>query len=309
VNARLWSPPIGDRWRAFAFDDYAYAHPEEGFVERHHAGAGVEFRLEDVTATAYGTYSTGELDEPGGGFTLEWSPNDQLTLGVGGEIFSINTPLRALFTDTTANEIGGHVTYRWHESREVTLSGAYLDFSDGNEQKNGGLRASQRLIDIPHFDLTGQVGVFASTNSNQDVAYYSPERDLTATGGLVAEHVLWRNYDDSLVQAFSIEAGTYAQKGFGADWVGSISYEHRWRFDPKTEIRYGVVLGRFVFDGEPSEFVRDAASCAGTEMIADLPDPWTINEDFVVCPAPARMEHLRHVVYARCEDDWVSPRA
>jgi hypothetical protein len=66
---------------------------------------------------------------------------------------------------------------------------------------------------------------------------------------------------------------------------------------------------RFVFDGEPSESVRDAASCAAAEMIADYPDPWTIHEDYVVCPAPARMEHLRHIVYARCEDAWVSPRA
>jgi biofilm PGA synthesis protein PgaA len=255
VNARLWSPPVDDRWRTFTFDDYAYAHPEEGFVERHHAGAGVELRLPDVTATAYGTYSAGELEKPGGGFTLDWSPNDRLTVGVGGEIFSINTPLRALFTNTTANEIGGHVSYRWHESREITVSAAYLDFSDGNEQKNGGLNVSQRLVDIPHFDLTGHLGLFASANSNQDVAYYSPERDLTASGGLQAEHVLWRHYDDSLVQAFTIDAGAYAEKGFGTGWVGSVGYEHRWRFDPMTEIRYGVVLGRHVFDGDPEQSV------------------------------------------------------
>jgi biofilm PGA synthesis protein PgaA len=255
VNARLWSPPVDDHWRAFTFDDYAYAHPEEGFVERHHAGAGVELRLDDVTATAYGTYSAGELEKPGGGFTVEWWPNDQVNLGVAGEIFSINTPLRALFTDTTANEIGGHLTYRWHESREITLSGSYLNFSDGNERENAGLDFAQRLVDIPHFDLTGRLGVFASTNSEQDVAYYSPERDLTATGGLLAEHVLWRRYDESLVQAFTLEGGAYAQEGFGAAWIGTVGYEHRWRFDPLTELRYGVVLGRFVFDGEPEQSV------------------------------------------------------
>lgn len=66
---------------------------------------------------------------------------------------------------------------------------------------------------------------------------------------------------------------------------------------------------RFVFDGEPSESVRDAASCAGTEMIADRPDGWTIDEQIVVCEAPAQADHLRHVVYARCEDGWVRPRA
>ncbi|WP_395021557.1 poly-beta-1,6 N-acetyl-D-glucosamine export porin PgaA [Dongia sp.] len=251
VNTRLWSPPIDDHWRAFTFDDYSFAHPEEGFVERHHAGAGVELRWDGVTATAYGTYSTGELEKPGGGFTLDWWPNDRINLGIGGEIFSINTPLRALFEGTTANEIGGHATYRWHESREISLSASYLDFTDGNEQNNAGLDFTQRLVDIPHFDLTGRIELFSSANSNQDVAYYSPERDLTATAGLLAEHVLWRNYDDSLVQAFSLDAGAYAQKGFGTDWIGTLGYEHRWRFDPWTELRYGVVLGRHVFDGEP----------------------------------------------------------
>jgi biofilm PGA synthesis protein PgaA len=255
VNARLWSPPVDDHWRAFAFDDYSYAHPEEGFVERHHAGAGVELRWGDVAATAYGTYSTGELDKPGGGFTLDWWPNDRLNFGIGGEVFSINTPLRALFSDDTADEIGGHITYRWHESREISVFVSYLDFTDGNEQKNAGLDFQQRLVDIPHFDLTGHIGVFASANSNQDVAYFSPERDLTATGGLVAEHVLWRRYDDSLVQAFTLEAGAYAQEGFGTDWIGDLGYEHRWRFDPWSEFRYGVVLGRHVFDGDPEQSV------------------------------------------------------
>ena len=66
---------------------------------------------------------------------------------------------------------------------------------------------------------------------------------------------------------------------------------------------------RFVFDGEPSESVRDTASCAAAEMIADRPQGWTIGEDIVICRAPEPMKHLRHLVYARCEDDWVTPRA
>src|SRR6185295_4751213 len=103
--SRLYSPPLDDRWRAFVFDDYSFAHPSEGFVQRHHAGAGAELRLPDVTATAYATYSTGELEDPGGGFTLDWQANDQLQISVGGELFSINTPLRALFDDVTANEV------------------------------------------------------------------------------------------------------------------------------------------------------------------------------------------------------------
>jgi hypothetical protein len=50
-----------------------------------------------------------------------------------------------------------------------------------------------------------------------------------------------------------VDAGIYAQEGFGTDWVGSIGYEQRWAFQPRTEFRYGVVLARNVFDGDPEE--------------------------------------------------------
>jgi hypothetical protein len=70
-----------------------------------------------------------------------------------------------------------------------------------------------------------------------------------------------------------------------------------------------LLLVRFVFDGEPSESVRDAASCAATEMIAHLSGDWMIDEQYVNCPAPTRIEHLRYIVYHRCEDEWVRPRA
>jgi biofilm PGA synthesis protein PgaA len=254
VSARLWSPPIRDRWRAFVFDDYSYAHPIEGFVERHHAGAGAELRLSDVTATAYGTYSTGELEKPGGGFTLDWQANDQLGLGLAGEIFSIGTPLRALFEHVTGNEIGGHIGYRWHESREISLSSSYLDVSDGNQRESVGLDFSQRLVDIPRFDLTGRLGAFGSTNSQQDVAYYSPERDLTATVGLLAEQALAQ-----LPQRFG--AGLHARcrrvcpGGLGTDWIATVAYEHRWQFNPMTSFHYGVLLTRRVYDGDPERSV------------------------------------------------------
>src|SRR6185295_14640414 len=107
--SRLYSPPLDDRWRAFVFDDYSFAHPSEGFVQRHHAGAGAELRLPDVTATAYATYSTGELEDPGGGFTLDWALDDHWQVGIAGEIFSRDTPLRALFDNTTGDKIGGHM--------------------------------------------------------------------------------------------------------------------------------------------------------------------------------------------------------
>jgi biofilm PGA synthesis protein PgaA len=253
LSSRLFSAPIADSWRLFALDDYAYAHPPEGFVDRNRSGAGVELRLPDLAATLYATVSTGTLTRGGGGFTVDWWADDHLQLGAAGELFSIDTPLRALLQGVTAHEISASATYRWHESREVSISAAFLPFTDDNRRVVGALNFAQRLIDIPHFDLTGRIDVSGSGNTRSDVAYYSPRADLSATGGLLAEHVLWRRYDNSLVQALTVDAGLYAERGFATDWIGSVSYEHRWRFDPWTEFHYGVVLSRNVFDGDPEE--------------------------------------------------------
>jgi poly-beta-1,6-N-acetyl-d-glucosamine translocator PgaA-like protein len=51
------------------------------------------------------------------------------------------------------------------------------------------------------------------------------------------------------VQALTVDAGLYSEAGFRADWIATINYEHRWRFDPLTEFRYGITLARRVYDG------------------------------------------------------------
>jgi biofilm PGA synthesis protein PgaA len=78
---------------------------------------------------------------------------------------------------------------------------------------------------------------------------------LSATGGLLAEHVLWRRYENSLVQALKVDGGRYSEGGFRDNWIATINYEHRWRFDPLTEFRYGVLLGRRVYDGSVEKSV------------------------------------------------------
>jgi len=249
-EARLYSPPIADNWRLFALGDYSYANPPEGFVQRGRAGGGVEWRVPWLTATVYPTQSWGTLVKAGGGATVDWWVTDHIELSGSAELFSADTPLRALLFGITANEYAAKATYRWHESRSVAASFAYLPFTDGNQRVAGGLTYKERLINIPRFDLTGRAEAYASTNTLGGLTpYYNPSQDLSLVGGLLAEHVLWRRYDNSLVQALSADAGLYAEQGYASNWIGTLNYEHRWRFDPLTEFRYGVMLMRRVYDG------------------------------------------------------------
>jgi biofilm PGA synthesis protein PgaA len=249
-EARLYSPPIADNWRIFALGDYSNANPVEGFVQRGRGGGGLEWRMPFLTATVYPTASWGTLAKAGGGATFDWWVTDHIELAASAELFSANTPLRGLFYGITADEYSGKAAYRWHESRDVAASFSYLPFTDGNQRLAGGLTYKERLIDLPRFDVTGRVEAYASSNTLGGLTpYYNPSRDLSVTGGLLAEHVLWRRYDNSLVQAVSVDAGLYAEQGYANNWIGTLTYEHRWRFDPLSEFRYGVMIMRRVYDG------------------------------------------------------------
>ncbi|MGZ5904364.1 MAG: poly-beta-1,6 N-acetyl-D-glucosamine export porin PgaA, partial [Reyranella sp.] len=249
MQGRLTTPPIADNWRLFATADYENAHPPEGFAERARVGAGVELRIPDLTATLYPTQSWGTLPRPGGVATVDWLVTDQIRLSFAGELYSWDTPLRAMLFGITADEYAAKATYRWHESRSLSGSFAYLPFTDGNQRFTGGINFKQRLINLPGFDLTGLAEGYASSNNQPNAPYYNPTRDLALTGGLLAEHLLWRRYDNSLVQALTVDAGLYSEYGFPDNWIGTVNYEHRWRFDPLTEFHYGVMLTRRVYDG------------------------------------------------------------
>lgn len=62
-----------------------------------------------------------------------------------------------------------------------------------------------------------------------------------------------------------------------------------------------IVKLRFEYVGEPSEEARECGSCAATEVIADFPAPWGIEEEHVARPLPARCEPLQHLAYRRFE--------
>ena len=58
---------------------------------------------------------------------------------------------------------------------------------------------------------------------------------------------------------------------------------------------------RCIFDGKPTEDEWELLSIAATEMIADFPEPYTIEEEYLHIPYPSMMEHLKHVVFLRHE--------
>jgi len=68
-----------------------------------------------------------------------------------------------------------------------------------------------------------------------------------------------------------------------------------------------IVKLRFEYVGEPSEEARECGSRAATEVIADFPAPWGIEEEHFARPLPAKCEPLGHLAYLRFEG-WDDPQ-
>ena len=62
-----------------------------------------------------------------------------------------------------------------------------------------------------------------------------------------------------------------------------------------------LIRVRFEYVAEPTAEAFECGSRAAGEVIGDFPEPWTIEEERVSRPLPARCEPLEHLVYWRHE--------
>jgi len=56
---------------------------------------------------------------------------------------------------------------------------------------------------------------------------------------------------------------------------------------------------RFEYDGNPEPDILDACQVVSTEVIADFPAPWRIDEEHRSVAVPGALAPLRHVAYSR----------
>ena len=62
-----------------------------------------------------------------------------------------------------------------------------------------------------------------------------------------------------------------------------------------------MVRLRFEYDGNPTDDARESCSSAATEVIADFPAPWQLDEQHVAVPVPEPLSPLEFVAYRRAE--------
>ena len=251
VGSRLYSSPIDYYYRPYVGLDYSSDKLQTGLDENQHYVAGLQYRAPDITASGEVSENlyTGNRTHMGGAADIAYDLNDRWQIGGRGEIFSNDTPLKALANGITANGGSVFTVYQPYDGQRFSLRTGLLEFSDNNTRTYASGNWDERLASWPHFKIDWVTGLWASHNTVTNAPYYNPGYDFEATTGPEFIDTIYRHYEFVYDQRLSIQPGIYEEKGHGSGLSGSITYQQRVRANDALNAGWGVTLGRQLYDG------------------------------------------------------------
>ncbi len=251
ISTTVFSRPFHYQYRWFASFSHDQAEFPEGKGDLQRYSMGIEYASPCLEASLATGFNDSESGHPGLWLDETWHLGDYWSIPFSAEIYSRDTPLRAIRNGIRANALSLGVNYRFHESRSIGLSGQVMDFSDSNFRTRFTLSGTQRLFGLPKQRLTAFGEISGSTNTRNGGPYFNPESDLSISAGL--EHLwrIYRLYEHSLQQRVRVSAGDYFQRGFGSGCILGFEYAHILELGNRYSMSYGIGLNRRVYDGVP----------------------------------------------------------
>ncbi len=187
--------------------------------------------------------------EAGGLGSVELTPDDFWTFGLGYDSYSLDVPLRSRVTGVTAQDSDALVRFRASESFNTQLGAGFKDFSDGNKNYNGKWTTDTALTTAAYWKTRLLTEFDYSTFSRQDVDYFSPENLYDFYLIPMVEHTWWRRYEKAWVDRLYVGLGRQWQKGYGAENVGYVRYELDHRYSDTFSVLVGVTYSLNNYDG------------------------------------------------------------
>jgi len=255
IDTLFFSPVIQNNWRIFAGEYHAHEdEPDgEGNMSFWRSTAGVEYHDGGVKLSLAPTLNyynnAARAGVTGNG---QWSLNDHWAIGAESQIFSVDTPLRALNAGITSNSYSANAMWHQGDERSVTMNVAVMNFSDQNLRDTGNALYSERLYTNAgsSFTLDGVVNITESQNSlDEQRLYFNPKTDLLSSAGLKATDVLCRDGDSVYLQSLQLLPGSYWQRNYGESMAFNARYELRAHFSDNFEVGLGGDFTRQEADG------------------------------------------------------------
>lgn len=250
AGMRVESGSFDGLWRLVGFGRRVYSSPLDVHISRNLLGGGAVMRWPDTGVEALAWSQTGSNDATGASVAAFHEFDDHWTVKGAGEYHSSDVPVRADYVGVTGNTGRLGASYKWHESAQAEMEFAATRFSDGNNREDLALVSALKVLDQPHLDITLHPRIDWTRNSRAATFYFSPAQAWGAQLAAEVEYVTWRSYETVFVQRAMLTAGAYDQRAFGSRGIGAVLYGHSWRWDPFTELNYGVSWNSRVYDGQ-----------------------------------------------------------
>jgi biofilm PGA synthesis protein PgaA len=250
LAAALYSQPFRTHYRVFVSGYGARADFTEGDEIYRRYGTGLEFRRDGLETALEMTYNIDGGHAPGVRLAAVLEPGDHWSIPLSIEIFSRHTPLRALKNGIEADAADLGIVFRPDEKRRYALVGMVMDFDDGNFRRSAAATLSQRVVTRPRYRLDAIVELYASANDRLQAPYFNPRHDFSAVLTLDNQWRLYRRGGRSFIHSLALSGGNYWQKGYDDEVIAAVLYEHRWSFQDRLDLVYGISRSGLVFDGE-----------------------------------------------------------
>ena len=252
-GGRVYGPLLRERWRFLG--DYRTHVGEflEGDEELQQISVGGDYRGADLDSELTLMFTEGTVDDVSVSGRVGWRLDEHWRLGVEGESFSRQTPLRAIRNGVDAWHVAADGGYRFSESADLRCRVIAMDFSDGNLRTEGQVGCFWRPYVFHRFVLDTDLALYAAHNERVDGSYFSPKSSVSLPLTIKPQHMLWRRYRTALWQQLALEVGPVQQHDYDTELNWSVSYEHRWIRRPRFELVYGIGHASRVYDGEREE--------------------------------------------------------
>lgn len=187
---------------------------------------------------------------------VDWRPADRWSYSAAYADNAFDVPLRGREAGVSGDR--WTLAARWqasaqHAARAGVSTTAY---SDGNRNESIGIGSHHRLAFGRRSAVVLEPTLNASRNRRQDVAYFSPERELSLELGGALEQRLWLRPGARLVHALDFGLGQQRQAGFDPDWSARLGYRLEWDAAPGTRLFLRLGRSRRAYDGVPEYQTR-----------------------------------------------------
>ncbi len=188
----------------------------------------------------------------GGLGKIELTPDDHWFFQASYDPRILNVPLRSQTAGTEVAEYEFSTKYRLSDLFFTTMGTNLKDYSDGNENISYFWYTETGLQRHGRWKTNLKTELYVSTNSEQDVPYFSPKYVYSFYLVPEIEHTWFRHNDQALVDRISVGPGQLWQKGFGANNAGFVRYEQDYQLSKTTGFLVGTTYSLHNYDGADS---------------------------------------------------------